>query len=422
MGTVGGAVFGALDDDKRRQQLEHLTGSKLRLHSVGARRKRSYNLKKYHYSEDVLAVAKDPKVDVVMEAIGGVDVALEVARTAIANKKHLISANKDLLAQHGSELFAAAHKKGVAILWEAAVGGAIPVVQVLSRSVGVNRLERIEGIINGTSNYVLSAMAEKGQEFDAALAAAKKLGYAEEDPSFDVDGVDAAHKILLLSALAWGVPLEGVAGVACRSIAEVQQVDVLCAREFGYAIKPVAVAQLNGEKSVSLRVAPMLLPQQSALAMVRGAGNCVSISGDMAGNTLLVGQGAGGEPTCSAMLADLAALANGQEQSYMKVMSEQAGNAKLQTKEQLSCPHYLRCSVSDQTGVLSKITQCMSENDINVAQVWQQKSAKQKAATVVAFVTEPCEAARFESMLASLAKQPFMQAAPLHLHVDQRAD
>lgn len=440
LGTVGGAIFSALCDTERRRLLEQRAQTRLSLHTVSARRARDYPVHDYRYTTDVLEAAQRPDVDVVMEAIGGVDTALELARVAISNKKHLITANKDLLARHGSKLFADADRQDTAILWEAAVGGAVPVVQVLSNSMLANRIRRIEGIINGTSNYVMSAMSEHGQDFDVALRTAQELGYAEEDPGFDIDGVDAAHKILLLAGLAWGVPLEGIAAVACQSISEVKPVDLSCADEFDYVIKPLAIAELSDENTATLRVAPTLLPRQSTLATVRGSNNCVSILGDMADKTLLVGKGAGGAATCSAMLADLISLARGKGGGTMKTAQGQGATCTPQGHDEYVCPHYLRCSVADQPKVLSNITRRIGEHDINVARVWQQKRPGQSTdphasrdadespdgrepdTTVVALITEACEERRIAALLDELHEQPFMREAPVHLHVRENDD
>lgn len=423
LGTVGGEVFKALNDPKRKSLLEQRAGVALHLHTVSARRAREYDLSAYRYTPNVVEAVRDDEIHLVIESIGGIDTALSLARDALTHGKHLITANKDLLANHGDELFALARKHKTTLRWEAAVGGGIPVVQALHSGLLANRIATIRGIINGTSNYVLSAMSEKGQDFDSALGKAQELGYAEADPSFDIGGMDAAHKLLLLAAVAWGVPLKGIEPVALESISKVTQADIFCAHELGYVIKPLALAMFNAENKVVLRVAPTLVSRQSGLSKVHGADNGIWIEGDMVGATAYLGAGAGGKATSSAMLADLGAHGRGESCWFgTSGDTELAHNAH----EQLTSAHYMRFCVEDKPGVLSDITSAISEHNINVAQVWQGKHPTQEGQSSankqtlggdasVAFITKPCEEVRVLALLEQMQRKSFLREPPVQL-------
>ena len=427
LGTVGGQLLKALLDPERTSLLELRSGAKLRLHTVSARRPRDYNLDAYNYTPNVLEAIAKPEIDVVIETIGGIDTALDLARQTLKQGKSLITANKDLLATHGDELFALARKNQCAIRWEAAVGGAIPVVHALCDGLSANNIHAIQGIINGTSNYVLSAMDEERKDFQTALKEAQEKGYAEADPSFDVDGIDAAHKLLLLAAVAWNVPLKGVQPIQTKSISTLSLQDMMLAREFGYAIKPLVQATQNATQEIELRVEPTLVPAQHLLAAISGATNCVRIEGDMSGTSLYLGAGAGGIETSSALLADLVAMANGKPASWIGYDNAKRAKFVSSSKDQLISMHYLRFSVIDQSGVLSQITAAMSKDGINVADVRQEHVPAEETRTSadaqashevsIAFITESCEEKRINKLLKTLQSKEFLRASPTHLHV-----
>lgn len=430
LGTVGGQLFTALHDAKHRSLLEQRSGARLHLHTVSARRPREYPLDKYRYTSDVLEAVKDPEINIVIETIGEIKMALALARETLKRGKHLITANKDLLAKHGDELFILAKQFSASIRWEAAVGGGIPVVQALHAGLFGNRIESIQGIINGTSNYVLSAMDEQKKDFDTALREAQDQGYAEANPDVDVNGMDAAHKLLLLAAIAWNVPLKGISPVRTKSIQQIQLEDINCAREFGYVIKPLAQASKNSADKVVLQVQPALVPNQNMLAKVHGAGNAVLIEGHMTGATFYIGPGAGGAPTCSALLADLGALVRGEGAGWMGSQHLPIGEFASKTDTGFENMHYLRFSVIDKAGVLSEITRATSKCGIGVEQVWQGDSAQQKNPAEhsnqgnpisVGFITKACHEKRIDDLLQQLQGKEFMCASPTHLHVQSPA-
>ena len=305
-GTVGSGTFAVLE--RNRLEIAARVGRDVVVAHIGARRDNPrIDTGTTRLSRDVFEVVRDPAVDIVVELIGGVDDARKLVMQAIEAGKHVITANKALIAQHGNEIFAAASARGVSVAFEAAVGGGIPIIKAIREGLAANRIEWVAGIINGTGNFILSEMREKGRSFAAALADAQALGYAEADPTFDVEGIDAAHKLVILASLAFGIPLQ-FDKVYCEGISALAQEDLANAEELGYRIKHLGICRRTPE-GIELRVHPTLIPDDRLIANVNGVMNAILVRGDAVGPTLYYGPGAGSEPTASAVVADIVDVA-----------------------------------------------------------------------------------------------------------------
>jgi len=318
-------------------------------------------------SRDIFEVARDPEIEVLIELIGGTDAARELVVTAINNGKHVVTANKALIAEYGDEILKLANEKGVQLRFEAAVAGGIPVIRALTEGLGANHITRIAGIINGTSNFILSEMSDHGRSYSDALADAQRLGYAEADPTFDVEGIDAAQKLVILAALAFGLRFdashcfaEGISSLAVK--------DIRYARELGYHIKHLGLA-VKTESGFELRVHPALVEDTQLLSQVNGVMNAVCIKGDRVGSTLYYGAGAGGDATASAVLSDVISLACNQQVNYLaNVLSTEAKFLDISDTENA---YYLRINVTNKAGALSQITNCLGQQDISVEALHQ---------------------------------------------------
>lgn len=331
----------------------------------------------YRYHSEPLGLARSPDVDVVVELIGGTDTALEVAEAALGSGKHLVTANKAMLAEHGSRLAELAQQQGVRIGFEAAIGGGIPVVKTLCEGLAANRVERITGILNGTSNYILTRLNQSSDmDFAAALAEAMEKGYAEADASLDVGGGDAAQKLAILAALAFDMSLP-VASVICEGIEDLEPEDFSYARELGYTIRPLAVACRVGD-AVDIRVHPALMPQESFLARVAGQMNAVRFSADMVGEVLCYGPGAGGPETASAVLSDLLDIANG------RGVGLNLGGKSLAciSAEQRQCIYYLRIQAPNRPGMVAELGQLLAAKYISIEAIIQHEQTDQEHESV----------------------------------------
>ncbi len=329
------------------------------------------------FVNDAFAVAEDPEVDVVVELIGGYDVARRLVLAAIANGKHVVTANKALIAVHGNEIFQAAAEKGVSIGFEASVAGGIPVIKALREGLAANQVSWLAGIINGTSNFILTEMREKGREFSAVLKEAQALGYAEADPTFDVEGIDAAHKLTILASVAFGIPLQFDKAFT-EGISTLSPVDVSYAEELGYRVKHLGIAR-RLEHGIELRVHPTLVPQAQLIAKVDGVMNAVVVEGDAVGQTLFYGRGAGAEPTASAVIADIIdvtrALSEGTRVSvpFLGVSQEYLADHPVLPIDEITSAYYLRILAHDRPGVLAKVAAILSEHGINIESIMQKE-------------------------------------------------
>ena len=329
--------------------------------------------------KDAREVIGNPEIDIVVELIGGYGIARTLMMEAIAQGKHVVTANKALLAVHGTEIFAAAHAKGVMVAFEAAVAGGIPIIKALREGLTANRIEWIAGIINGTTNFILSEMRDKGLDFGVALKEAQRLGYAEADPTFDIEGVDAAHKATIMSAIAFGVPVQfGKAYV--EGIAQLAAQDIRYAEQLGYRIKLLGIAKRRRE-GIELRVHPCLVPASRLIANVEGAMNAVMVQGDAVGTTLYYGKGAGSEPTASAVIADLVDVTRlhtvdaAHRVPHLAFQPDQMSDAPILPMDDVLTSYYLRLRVADQAGVLAKVASLLATSGISIDAMLQREAS-----------------------------------------------
>jgi homoserine dehydrogenase len=379
LGTVGSGTFNVLQ--RNQSAIAARAQSSIEVAHVGARRDNpDCDTADTRISRDIFDVARDPDIQILVELIGGTTVAKELVEEALRNGKHVVTANKALIAEFGNELFALARQHQVVIRYEAAVAGGIPIIKALREGLAGNRIEWLAGIINGTGNFILSEMRDKGRDFADVLAEAQALGYAEADPTFDVEGIDAAHKLVILASLAFGMPLQ-FSAVYTEGITRLTPQDVEYAEELGYRIKHLGVAK-QSQAGVELRVHPTLIPEARLLANVNGVKNAVLVEGDAVGPTLYYGAGAGAEPTASAVVADIVDLAR--ELSVGQVCRVPAlgfADDSLQVlpivpMEAVVTPWYLRMVAEDKPGVLSAIASIFSNEGISIEALIQKAPAE----------------------------------------------
>ncbi len=340
---------------------------------------------------DAHAVTRNPDLDIVCELIGGIEPARSLILEAIAHGKHVVTANKALLAQHGNEIFAAAHAQGVMVAFEAAVAGGVPIIKALREGLTANRIEWIAGIINGTSNFILSRMRETGAPFEQVLAEAQALGYAEADPTFDVEGIDAAHKLTIMSAIAFGVPMQFDKAYA-EGISKLTREDLRYAEELGYRIKLLGITR-RAAQGIELRVHPTLIPAKRLIANVEGAMNAVLVKGDAVGSTLYYGAGAGAEPTASAVIADLVDVTRMHTADpehrvpHLAFQPDQLTDLPFLPMGAVETSYYLRMRVDDRPGVLADITRILADRDISIEAMIQKEPSEGEDQTDIILLT-----------------------------------
>ncbi|CAN7457324.1 homoserine dehydrogenase [Caballeronia sp.] len=376
-GTVGSGTFTVLR--RNQEEIKRRAGRGIEITRIAVRTpSKVQGAEGIDVTTDFNAVVDDPSIDIVAEMIGGTGVARELVLRAIANGKHVVTANKALLAVHGSEIFEAASKKGVMVAFEAAVAGGIPIIKALREGLTANRIQYIAGIINGTTNYILSEMRDRGLDFATALKAAQELGYAEADPTFDIEGVDAAHKVTIMSAIAFGVPVQFDRAYV-EGISKLDAIDIRYAEALGYRIKLLGIARRT-EKGIELRTHPTLIPAKRLLANVEGAMNAVVVHGDAVGTTLYYGKGAGAEPTASAVVADLVDVTRlhtadpEHRVPHLAFQPDSLANTPILPIEEVTSSYYLRLRVADVTGVLANITRILADKVISIDALLQKES------------------------------------------------
>ncbi len=359
---------------------------------------------------DAKLVIANPEIDIVIELIGGYGIALALVMSAIEAGQHVVTANKALLAVHGNEIFAAAQRQGVMIGFEAAVAGGIPIIKSLREGLSANRIEWLAGIINGTTNFILTEMREKGLSFDVALQEAQALGYAEADPTFDIQGIDAAHKVSIMSAIAFGIPMP-FAKAYIEGITQLQAQDIEFAKQLGYRIKLLGISKKTAQ-GIELRVHPSLVSEKSLIANVEGAMNAVMVKADAVGTTLYYGKGAGGEPTASAVIADLvdiARLSGADAASRVPYLAYQASAIQdlpvLSIDDVQTC-HYLRLGVADQAGVLANVTGVLAEFGISIDAMLQQPASQGHEQTELIILTHVAQEAVMNAAIQKIQQLP----------------
>ncbi|QGM21635.1 homoserine dehydrogenase [Spiribacter sp. 2438] len=380
LGTVGGGTVNLLE--RNRDEITRRAGRPVDVVHAAARhpdRPRTCSTENIRLEYDAFAVVDDPETEIIVELIGGTDLAKELTLRAIERGKHVVTANKALIALHGNEIFARAREKGVTVGFEAAVAGGIPIIKAVREGLVGNRIQWLAGIINGTSNFILSEMLYEGREFGDVLSEAQRLGYAEADPTFDVEGVDAAHKLTILASIAFGIPLQ-FDKVYMEGIGQISTDDVAYARELGFRIKHLGICRREGD-GIGLRVHPTLLPERQLLANVDGVMNAVMVSADPVGPTLYYGAGAGAEPTASAVVADLVdvvrefTLEPENRVPYLAFQSHSLSDEPVVGMDAVETAYYLRVEAQDEPGVLAEITGILSRAGISIEAVIQKQPA-----------------------------------------------
>ena len=416
IGTVGSGVFTVLD--RNQTEIKGRAGRGIEIAVVADRdveRARSVVGDRAEVVDDAFAVVKRPDIDIVIELIGGYTIAKDLVMQAIENGKHVVTANKALLAVHGTEIFAAAQKKGVMVAFEAAVAGGIPIIKALREGLTANRIQWIAGIINGTTNFILSEMRDKGLDFDVALRDAQELGYAEADPTFDIEGVDAAHKVTLMSAIAFGVNVQ-FDKAYIEGITHLSSTDIRYAEQMGYRIKLLGISR-HTAKGVELRVHPTLIPSRRLIANVEGAMNAVVVHADAVGTTLYYGKGAGSEPTASAVIADLVDVTRmhtSDPSSRVPHLAFQPDamqtNLPILPMDEVVTSYYLRLRVADEAGVLARITSILADDGISIDAIVQREAdevdGENASQTDVIILTHECREAAMNKAMASMQQLP----------------
>ncbi len=392
IGTVGSGTFHVLK--RNQEEIKRRAGRGIEITMVAdldVARAQSVVGPDVKVVNDARAIIANPEIDIVVELIGGYGIAKQLVMEAIAAGKHVVTANKALLAVHGTEIFAAASAKGVMVAFEAAVAGGIPIIKALREGLTANRIQWIAGIINGTTNFILSEMRDKGLSFDAALKEAQRLGYAEADPTFDIEGVDAAHKITILSALAFGTSMQ-FDKAYIEGISKLDAVDIKYAEQLGYRIKLLGITRRTPE-GIELRVHPTLIPARRLIANVEGAMNAVLVQGDAVGATLYYGKGAGAEPTASAVIADLVDVTRMHTADpehrvpHLAFQPDALSDAPILSIEDVRTSYYMRLKVYDKPGVLADVTRILADMNISISAMIQKEPAEGETLADVIFLT-----------------------------------
>jgi len=414
-GTVGTGVYQVLT--RNQEEIQRRAGRGIQLKTVSRRdvaKAQAIVGDRVAVTADPFEIVRDPDIDIVVETIGGCTVARDLVLEAIARGKHVVTANKALLAEHGTEIFRAASDKGVMVAFEAAVAGGVPIVKALREGLTANRIEWIAGIINGTTNFILSEMREKGLDFATVLKEAQRLGYAEADPTFDIEGVDAAHKCTLMSAIAFGIPVQFDKS-HIEGITSLQAADIRYAEQLGYRIKLLGITR-HRKEGIELRVHPTLVPAKRLIANVEGAMNAVVVHGDAVGTTLYYGKGAGSEPTASAVVADLVDVTRlhtvdpESRVPHLAFQPDAMADTPILPIEQVQTSFYLRLTVADEPGVLSRITTILAERNISIDAVLQRESADGERQTDLIILTHDTIEGRMREALAQIQALPTVLA------------
>jgi homoserine dehydrogenase len=415
MGTVGSGVFTVLK--RNQEEIFRRAGRSIEIAMVAdldTARAQAAAGPGVTVVADARAVIANPEIDIIIELIGGYGIARQLVLEAIAAGKHVVTANKALLAVHGTEIFAAAHQHGVMVAFEAAVAGGIPIIKALREGLTANRIEWIAGIINGTTNFILSEMRDKGLDFDVVLKEAQRLGYAEADPTFDIEGVDAAHKATLMSAIAFGIPVQFDKAYV-EGITKLGAQDIKYAEQLGYRIKLLGITKRTA-KGIELRVHPSLVPAKRLIANVEGAMNAVMVQGDAVGTTLYYGKGAGSEPTASAVIADLVDIARlhgaeaAQRVPHLAFQPQSMSDMPVLAMSEVVTSYYLRLNVADEAGVLAKVTGILAEAGISIDAMLQREAdevgGEGSTQTDLIILTHDCVEAKMNSALAQMQALP----------------
>jgi homoserine dehydrogenase len=420
IGTVGSGTFRVLE--RNRDEIARRASRRIEIAWVGARdeaRARDVIDSDVPVKTDLVAAVADPQIDIVVEAIGGTTVAKDAVLAAIEHGKHVVTANKALLAMHGNEIFAAARDRNVMVAFEGAVSGCIPSIKVLREGLAANRIEWIAGIVNGTSNYILTEMRAKGVSFEEALKDAQRLGYAEADPTFDVEGIDAAHKVTLLAAIGFGIPVQFEKAYV-EGISKLTDKDIGYAEKLGYQIKLLAITRRT-PAGIELRVHPTLIPNERLIANVHGAMNAILVKGDAAGVTMYYGAGAGSEPTASAVLADVIEVtrlmqAEPEERvPYLAFQPEALSDLPILPIDDVETSYYLRVRVVDRIGALADLARTLADNNISIDAMLQQGPGDEQNETDIVILTHCTREGNVDDAIAQLVERAIVRAGVMRI-------
>ncbi|GGI89569.1 homoserine dehydrogenase [Halopseudomonas pertucinogena] len=423
LGTVGGGTFNVLQ--RNAEEIARRAGRAIEVTHIATRAPNpACDVgDSVQVCDDALALASNPDIDIIVELIGGYDMALKIVMEAIANGKHVVTANKALIAVHGNEIFAAAREKGVMVAYEASVAGGIPIIKALREGLAANRVQWVAGIINGTGNFILTEMRDKGRTFDDVLAEAQALGYAEADPTFDVEGIDAAHKLTILASIAFGIPLQFDKAYT-EGITKLTTADVNYAEAFGYRIKHLGIARRT-EQGVELRVHPTLIPEDRLLANVHGVMNAVMVNGDAVGSTLYYGAGAGAEPTASAVVADIIDVARAvscdpdTRVPHLAFRSEALSDLPVLPVGEVETAYYLRLHAQDRPGVLARVASILSERGINIESIMQKDVEEQDGLVPIIILTHRVREQRMNDAIAAMEALDEVSSPLMRIRVEQ---
>ncbi len=428
-GVVGGGTVAVLA--RNQDEISRRVGRKIEIASIYARTPAKAQKAIQDagiacmITGDAMSVVRDPKIDIVVELMGGSALAKELVLEAIANGKHVVTANKSLLATHGNEIFAAARAKGVMVMFEAAVAGGIPIIKALREGLVANRIEWIAGIINGTTNFILSEMRSKGLSFADVLKTAQEKGYAEADPTFDIEGIDAAHKLTIMSAIAFGIPMQ-FEKAHVEGITKVEAADIRYAEEMGYRIKLLGITKRR-ESGFELRVHPTLIPTKRLIANVEGVMNAVLVKGDAVGATLYYGAGAGANPTASAVIADLvdvARLITADPKNRVPSLAfqhDRMGAEIVLPMTDVVTSYYLRLRVADKPGVLADITRILADSDISIDAMLQKEPEEGEEQTDIILLTHETVEENVNAAIAKIEALPTTHGKIVRLRLENLA-
>ncbi len=421
LGTVGGGTFNVIARNQR--EINARAGCEIIIEQVGARRDNpACDTSNTQVVRDVMAVTENPDIDVVVELIGGTGLAKELVLKAIANGKHVVTANKALIAEFGNEIFASAKEAGVTVAFEAAVAGGIPIIKAIREGLSANKVEWLAGIINGTGNFILTEMRDKGRDFADVLKEAQELGYAEADPTFDVEGIDAAHKLVILASLAFGMPLQ-FDKVFNEGISKIAPEDVTYAQELGYRIKHLGITRQT-ETGIELRVHPTMIPEKRLIANVDGVMNAVLVKGDAVGSTMFYGAGAGAEPTASAVVADIVDVARTltadpqHRVPHLGFQPDMLDDHKILPIEEVETAYYLRFAAQDKPGVMSDITQILSEAGLSIEALIQKEPGAGQSTVPVIILTSRAQEKQFIAALGKIEALDTVEGAIAKIRVE----
>ncbi len=411
LGTVGGGTVNVLK--RNAAEIARRAGREIIITRASAKdlsKARLCDTQGIHLTDNPLDIINDPDIDIVLELIGGAGIVKDYVLKAIENGKHVVTANKSLIALHGNEIFAKASEKGVIVAFEAAVAGGIPIIKAIREGLSGNQIQWLAGIINGTGNFILTEMRDKGRDFADVLAEAQALGYAEADPTFDVEGIDAGHKLTILASIAFGIPLQ-FDKVYTEGITKITRTDVEYAEQLGYRIKHLGIARKTPE-GIELRVHPTLIPKRRLIANVDGVMNAVLVQGDAVGATLYYGRGAGAEPTGSAVVADVIdvvrALTTDPENRvpHLAFQAESIADIPVLSADSFKTAYYLRLHAEDKSGVLADVTRILADHDISIEAITQKEPPKGETSVHIIMLTQITQEKRMNAAIAKIEALP----------------